>query len=66
MRGAIMYVGLNPWEGAEKQPQPLPSGLRPVSGSPQSYVLPSGDRSLVFVPYYRVVQERYNTYFRTA
>jgi hypothetical protein len=66
MRGATMYVGLNPWEGLEKQPLPLPSGLQRVPGDPQAYNLPVGAKNLVFVPYYRVEMERYNTYFRTA
>jgi hypothetical protein len=66
MRGPVMYVGLNPWEGVEKQPLPLPGGLQPVAGEQQTYVLPVGEKSLVFVPYHRVELERYNTYFRTA
>jgi DUF1680 family protein len=66
MRGPIMYVGLNPWEGVEKQALPLPAGLRPLAGENQTYILPVGEKSMVFVPYFRVVQERYNTYFRTA
>jgi hypothetical protein len=66
MRGPVMYVGLNPWEGLDKQPLPLPGGLRPLSGDNGTYALPVGDKNLVFVPYHRVIQERYNTYFRTA
>jgi DUF1680 family protein len=66
MRGPVMYVGLNPWEGVDKQALPLPGGLRPVAGENQTYILPVGEKSLVFVPYHRVIQERYNTYFRTA
>jgi DUF1680 family protein len=66
LRGPVMYVGLNPWEGLETQKLPLPSGLQRLPGDQQAYSLPVGSKTLVFLPYYRVELERYNTYFRTA
>ncbi len=66
MRGAVMYVGLNPWEGVEAQPLSLPSGLAPVPGSSLNYAMETGGRNLVFVPYFTVGLERYNTYFKIA
>lgn len=66
MRGPVMYVGLNPWEGLDQQPLPLPSALRPVSGQDQAYSMQVGPKNLVFVPYFTVNTERYNTYFRTT
>jgi DUF1680 family protein len=66
LRGAIMYVGLNPWEGIGEQPVDLPGSLSPVSASAQTYSTRIAGRDLVFVPYFTVDTERYNTYFRTA
>jgi len=66
MRGAVMYVGLNPWTGVEDQPLALPASLKPVPGSGLNYAMETGGRNLVFVPYFNVGLERYNTYFKIA
>ena len=66
MRGAVMYVGLNPWDGIGEQSIDLPRSVTPVSASGQAYRTVIADRDLVFVPYYTVDTERYHTYFRTA
>lgn len=66
MRGAVMYVGLNPWTGIEQQPLSLPSSLAPIPGSAMNYAMETGGRNLVFVPYFTVGLERYNTYFKIA
>jgi uncharacterized protein len=66
MRGAVMYVGLNPWEGIGEQPINLPGSLSRLSGSGQAYRTVIAGRDLVFVPYFAIDTERYNTYFRTA
>jgi uncharacterized protein len=66
MRGAIMYVGLNPWDGIEAQRVDLPRSLRPLSGSRQAYRADVDGRDLVFVPFFAIDTERYNTYFRVA
>ena len=61
-----MYVGLNPWDGIEQQPINLPGSLSPVAGSRQAYRSEIGGRDLVFVPYFTIDTERYNTYFTIA
>lgn len=66
MRGAVMYVGLNPWEGIETQPIALPAALTPMPGAAEAYRAAVGGRNLVFVPYYAVETERSATYFKTA
>jgi hypothetical protein len=66
MRGAVMYVGLNPWTGIGDQAIALPGALEPMPGQAQSYRAHVGGRDLVFVPYFNVDTERYNTYFKTA
>jgi DUF1680 family protein len=66
MRGAVMYVGLNPWAGIGDQAIALPAVLEPMPGQNQSYRAHVGGRDLVFVPYFNVDTERYNTYFKTA
>jgi uncharacterized protein len=66
MRGAVMYVGLNPWDGIGEQSINLPGSLSPVSASGQSYRALIAGRDLVFVPYFTVDTERYHTYFRIA
>ena len=64
MRGPVMYVGLNPWDGIGEQVVDLPRSLSPISGSGQAYHTLIAGRDLVFVPYFMVDTERYNTYFR--
>jgi hypothetical protein len=66
MRGAVMYVALNPWDGIGEQPLDLPASLSPLSGSEQAYRTVIAGRDLVFVPYFKIDTERYNTYFRIA
>jgi DUF1680 family protein len=66
MRGAVMYVGINPWEGIENQAVALPHGLQPMPGQPEAYRTNVDGRDLVFVPYYAVDTERTATYFKTA
>jgi hypothetical protein len=61
-----MYVGLNPWDGIGHQAIDLPGSLSPISGSSQAYRTTIAGRDLVFVPYFTVDTERYNTYFRMA
>jgi DUF1680 family protein len=64
MRGAVMYVGLNPWEGIADHLIDLPGTLSPLSAPGHAYRALIGGRDLVFVPYYTVDTERYHTYFR--
>ncbi|MEG3153199.1 glycoside hydrolase family 127 protein, partial [Sphingomonas sp. ZT3P38] len=66
MRGAVMYVGLNPWEGIDQEVVALPGALEATPGHPESYRAKVGKRNLVFVPYYAVDTERTTTYFKTA
>lgn len=66
MRGAVMYVGLNPWEGIDQETIALPGALTPMPGHAESYRAKVGQRNLVFVPYYAVDTERTTTYFKTA
>ncbi len=66
LRGSVLYVGLNPWEGLEQTPVALPAALKPVKGQSDSYVLSVNGKELVFVPYFDVQSESYNTYFRKA
>ncbi|RIA43769.1 hypothetical protein DFR49_1998 [Hephaestia caeni] len=66
MRGAVMYVGVNPWEGIENQTIALPGALAPVPNQDQAYRAGVDGRDLVFVPYYAIDTERYNTYFKIA
>ncbi|MCI0336484.1 MAG: glycoside hydrolase family 127 protein [Acidobacteria bacterium] len=66
LRGPVMYVGLNPWDGLAETPLALPAALKPVSGRSDSYVMSVHGKDLVFVPYFDVQLESYNTYFRKA
>ncbi len=66
MRGAVMYVGVNPWDGIENQTIALPGALAPVPNQDQAYRAGVDGRDLVFVPYYAIDTERYNTYFKIA
>jgi uncharacterized protein len=66
MRGAVMYVALNPWDGIGEQALNLPGSLSPLSASGSSYRTEVAGRDVVFVPYFTVDTERYNTYFTIA
>jgi DUF1680 family protein len=66
MRGAVMYVALNPWDGIGEQSINLPGSLSPLSASAQAYRTVIAGRDLVFVPYFTIDTERYNTYFKIA
>ncbi len=66
MRGPVMYVGLNPWDGLAQQPLSLPAGLSPVPGREHVLDMTVGSHNLVFVPYFTVDAESYNTYFKIA
>ncbi len=66
MRGAVMYAGLNPWDGIETQSVDLPGSLSPLSASRQAYRAEIAGRDLVFVPYFTIDTEKYNTYFTIA
>lgn len=66
MRGAVMYVGINPWEGIDSQVVALPGALEPMPGQDQAYRAKVGGRNLVFIPYFDVDTERSTTYFKTA
>lgn len=66
MRGPVMYVGLNPWDGLENEAFALPQALKPVAGQNQAMSLNSSGRDLVFIPYYQIDTETYHTYFKTA
>ncbi|MES2289221.1 MAG: beta-L-arabinofuranosidase domain-containing protein [Pseudomonadota bacterium] len=66
MRGPVMYVGINPWEGVDQQAIPLPGALEPMPNSDVAYRAKVGDRNLVFIPYFNVDTERSATYFKTA
>ncbi|MBO0784116.1 MAG: glycoside hydrolase family 127 protein, partial [Ktedonobacteraceae bacterium] len=66
LRGPVMYVGLNPWDGLAETPIALPAALNPVKGRPDSYVMSVDGKELVFVPYFEVQIESHNTYFRKA
>lgn len=66
LRGAVMYVGLNPWEELAQTSVHLPAALKPVTGQPDKYVLKVDDKELVFVPYFDVQLESYHTYFKRA
>lgn len=66
MRGPVMYVGLNPWEGINQEVVALPQALEPMPGQDESYRTKVGQRDLVFVPYYDVDTETSATYFKIA
>ena len=66
MRGAVMYVGLNPWDGIGEQPIDLPGSLSPLSSPGPAFQTVVAGRDLVFVPYVTVDTEKYNTYFGLA
>ncbi len=66
MRGAVMYAGINPWEGIDNQAIALPGALEAMPDQDQAYRVKVDGRNLVFIPYFNVDTERSTTYFKTA
>ncbi len=66
LRGAVMYVVLNPWNGLAETPLALPTALKPVNGQKDSYLISVNGKDLVLVPYFNVQLESYHTYFRRS
>jgi uncharacterized protein len=64
MRGPVMYVALNPPEKLFTTPLSLPDGLKAVQGQSQTWLQHMGGQQLIFVPFYTVRNESYNTYFQ--
>jgi hypothetical protein len=62
LRGAVLYVGLNPWEELAQTPIALPAALKPIHTA--GYVMHVGGKELIFVPYFDVQLESYHTYFK--
>ncbi|NOT59019.1 MAG: hypothetical protein HOP19_02215 [Acidobacteria bacterium] len=66
LRGAVLYVGLNPsgalGEELAQTPVALPAALKPIRND--AYVTSVSGKDLVFAPYYDVQLESYNTYFK--
>jgi DUF1680 family protein len=66
MRGPVMYVGINPWDGIDRETVTLPGALEPMPNSDVAYRTRVGERNLVFIPYHTVDAERSTTYFKIA
>lgn len=66
MRGAVMYVGINPWDGLDGQRVDLPAALEPMPSAREAYRTTVAGRDLIFIPYYAIDTEASATYFRTA
>jgi DUF1680 family protein len=64
MRGPVQYVALNVAAESAGDRLPLPAGLKQVAA--QSFVENYDGEQIVFVPLYRVQNERYTTYFSKA
>ena len=56
-------MAVNPWDGIGEQPIDLPGSVSPPSASGEAYCTVIEGRDLVFVPYFTIDTERYNTYF---
>lgn len=64
MRGPVQYVALNPPGSLGRDRLQLPGGLR--QAAPETYVENYGGLQLIFVPFYRVANETYTSYFSRA
>jgi len=67
MAGPVVLAGLTDskltYEGTADK---LLSSIKPVKGKPLTFVLTSGGKSIPFKPLYRVINESYGVYIRTA
>lgn len=64
MRGPLMYVALDPPPELATTRLSLPNDLQPAA-HPPLFEYPISGKKLVFMPYYSVRDETYNTYFLT-
>ena len=67
MAGPVVLAGLTDgkltYKGTAAE---LPKSVRPVKGKPLTFVLKSEGKSITFKPLYRVTDESYGVYIRTA
>jgi hypothetical protein len=63
MRGPIMLVAINPPDGLEKRTLAMDEGFRAVSQGAGAWMRNEGGQEIVFLPFHRVQNERYTTYF---
>lgn len=66
LRGPVQYVALNQSPDTRENLLPSLAGLRPIAGSPQAFDAGAGPRRTVYIPLYRVHNERYSAYFTQA
>jgi hypothetical protein len=66
MKGPLMYVGIDTTGEAQWRSIAPSLGLKPLPLSRQRYLRQERDTEQVFVPYYLVGEETYETYFRSA
>jgi hypothetical protein len=63
MRGPVMLVAINPPDGLEKRTLSIDEGFRAVSQNAGAWMRNEGGQEIVFLPFHRVQNERYTTYF---
>jgi DUF1680 family protein len=63
MRGPVMLVAINPPDDLEKRTLSIGEGFRAVSQNAGAWMRHEGGQEIVFLPFHRVQNERYTTYF---
>jgi uncharacterized protein len=63
MRGPVMLVAINPPDDLEKRTLSIGEGFRAVSQNAGAWMRNEGGQEIVFLPFHRVQNERYTTYF---
>jgi hypothetical protein len=63
MRGPLMLVAIDPPDGLEKTPLPIHEGFAALGHRAGAWTRNDSGQQVVFVPFYKVQNERYTTYF---
>lgn len=63
MRGPVMYVALSPAMSLFTSPLDMPGELQPIAESRQAWLRRAHGQEIVFVPFYAIRNQSYNTYF---
>lgn len=66
MRGPVMYVAIDPPLSLFTAKLSMPGDLRAIAGQRQTWMRRVQGQEIVFVPFYKIRNESYNTYFLSA
>lgn len=66
LKGPVMYVALDGAADPKTKTISGPAELKPLAGRAQAYRKAGAGQDMIFVPYYQIADQTYDTYFKMA